>query len=125
MAVPTQFAYRTLKEIGITDAAPLYAPLPGFDKVEGNSRCITYSPCGRYFAYATNDGVTTVETFTGYVVGKLAIPNVYEVGFSPKGSYVITWERPSKDENGDAVKNLKVWRTVEEVKEGEEKKVVG
>lgn len=39
--------------------------------------------------------------------------SVYELGFSPLGSYIITWQRPSKDENGDAVKNLKVWRTVE------------
>lgn len=25
------------------------------------------------------------------------------------GTYIITWQRSSKDENGDAVKNLKVW----------------
>ncbi len=123
MAVPTQFAYRTLKEIGITDAAPVYEPLPGFEKLNGSSRCCTYSPCGRYLAYATVESVTTVETSTGFVVGKLNIPNVYELGFSTKGSYLITWERSSKDENGDAVKNLKIWRTVDA--EGEEKKVVG
>lgn len=125
MAVPTQFAYRTLKEIGITDAAPVYEPLPGFAKPQGPSRCSTYSPCGRYFAWASNDGVTVVETSQGYVVAKLAIPNVYELGFSPNGSYVITWERPSKDEAGDAVKNLKVWRTLEDLPEGQEKPVVG
>lgn len=34
---------------------------------------------------------------------------MFELGFSPLGTYVITWQRPSKDENGDAVKNLKVW----------------
>lgn len=128
MAVPTQFAYRTLKEIGIVDAAPVYTALPGFEKPQGATRCSVYSPCGRYFAYASNDGVTCVETSTGYVVSKLEIPNVYELGFSPKGSYLITWERPSKDEKGDAVKNLKVWRSkedesVEDVESG--KKVVG
>lgn len=36
------------------------------------------------------------------------------MGFSPLGTYLITWQRPSKDENGDAVKNLKVWRVVED-----------
>jgi translation initiation factor 2A len=125
MAVPTQFAYRTLKEIGITDAAPVYEPLPGFKKPQGNSRCSVYSPDGRYFAYTTNESVVVVETYTGHVVTTLNIPMVYELGFSPKGSYLITWERPSKDENGDAVKNLKVWRTVEDVEEGAEKAVVG
>ncbi|RDW78200.1 hypothetical protein BP5796_06052 [Coleophoma crateriformis] len=125
MAVPTQFAFRTLKGIGIVDAAPVYAPLPGFQRPEGNSRCCTYSPCGRYFAWASNEGVTVIDASVGHVITTLAIPNVYEVGFSPRGSYIITWERPSKDEAGDAVKNLKVWRTVEEVAEGAEKQVVG
>ncbi|KAH8595281.1 eukaryotic translation initiation factor eIF2A-domain-containing protein [Bisporella sp. PMI_857] len=124
MAVPTQFAYRTLKGIGIVDAAPVYQPLPGFQKPEGNSRCCTYSPCGRYFAWATNVAVTVVDTSAGHVITSLAIPNVYEIGFSPKGSYISTWERYSKDENGDAVKNLKVWRTVEDI-HPEEKQVVG
>lgn len=107
------------------DAAPTYAPLLGFQKPEGASRCCTYSPCGRYFAWATNDGVTCVDTSSGRVIANLPTPNVYELGFSPRGSYIITWERPSKDEAGDAVKNLKVWRTVEEVADGAEKEVVG
>jgi uncharacterized protein with WD repeat len=47
---------------------------------------------------------------------------VFELGFSPLGTYVITWQRPSKDENGDATKNLKVWRAVES---GDEHTVVG
>ena len=124
MAVPTQFAYRTLKGIGIVDAAPVYAPLPGFQKPEGNSRCCTYSPCGRYFAWASNEGVTVVDASAGHVITSLPTPNVYELGFSPRGSYIITWERYSRDEAGDAVKNLKVWRTEESV-QGSEKEVVG
>ena len=124
MAVP-QFAYRTLKGIGIVDAAPVYEPLPGFQRPEGNSRCCTYSPCGRYFAWASNEGVTIIDASVGHVIGTLPTPNVYELGFSPRGTYIITWERPSKDEAGDAVKNLKVWRTVEEVPPGAEKQVVG
>ncbi|KAE9369655.1 translation initiation factor eIF-2A [Stipitochalara longipes BDJ] len=125
MAVPTQFAYRTLKGIGIVDAAPVYEPLPGFQRPEGNSRCCLYSPCGRYFAWASNEGVTVIDASVGHVITTLPTPNVYELGFSPRGSYIITWERPSKDEAGDAVKNLKVWRTVEDLPQGAEKQVVG
>jgi translation initiation factor 2A len=125
MACPTQFAYRTLKGIGIVDAAPIYEPLPGFQRPEGNSRCCTYSPCGRYFAWASNDGVTVIDASVGHVITRLPTPNVYELGFSPRGSFIITWERPSKDDAGDAVKNLKVWRTVEEAADGAEKQVVG
>lgn len=125
MAAPTQFAYRTLKEIGIVDAAPVYEPLRGFQKPEGNSRCCTYSPCGRYFAWASNEGVTVVDAAAGDVITTLPTPNVYEIGFSPRGSYIITWERPSKDEKGDAVKNLKVWYTAEDLNDGAPKEVVG
>lgn len=84
-----------------------------------------YSPCGRYFAWASNEGVSIIDASVGHVITTLPTPNVYELGFSPRGSYIITWERPSKDEAGDAVKNLKVWRTVEDVPDGTDKQVVG
>ncbi|KAL9631152.1 MAG: hypothetical protein Q9164_006041 [Protoblastenia rupestris] len=48
----------------------------------------------------------------GHVVATLHIQNVFELGFSPFGTFIITWQRPSKEENGDAVKNLTVWRVV-------------
>lgn len=53
--------------------------------------------------------------------------NVYELGFSPLGTYLITWQRPSKDESGDAVKNLKVWRIVEAngSEENDEHNIIG
>ena len=53
-----------------------------------------------------------VDPSVGSVVTNLPAPNVYELGFSPLGNYVITWQRPTKDESGDAVKNLKVWKTL-------------
>ena len=40
---------------------------------------------------------------------------------------MITWQRPSKDENGDATKNLKVWLVIDDKAdaEGVEKQPVG
>lgn len=35
---------------------------------------------------------------------------------------MITWQRPSKDEAGDAVKNLKVWRVIDEATGGDDSK---
>jgi translation initiation factor 2A len=58
--------------------------------------------------------VTVVDSAQGHTVATLPTQNVFELGFSPLGTYIITWQRPTKDENGDAVKNLKVWRTVDE-----------
>ncbi|KGO37327.1 Translation initiation factor 2A [Penicillium expansum] len=122
MAVPTQLAFRTLKGISIMDAAPVYEPLSGFAKPEGNLRCSGYSPCGRYFAWASPEKVTIIDPSVGQVVGTIPADNVFELGFSPLGTYVITWQRTSKDENGDAVKNLKVWRAIED---GDDHSVVG
>jgi translation initiation factor 2A len=57
--------------------------------------------------------VVVVSADTGNVVNELALENVYEVEFSPLGTYLITWQRPSKDETGNATKNLKIWRTAD------------
>lgn len=49
----------------------------------------------------------------GHAVATLPAENVYELGFSPRGTFIITWQRPSKDGDGNANKNLKVWRTID------------
>ncbi|KAL4799445.1 eukaryotic translation initiation factor eIF2A-domain-containing protein [Aspergillus venezuelensis] len=113
MAAPTQLAFRTVKGVGILDASPVYEPLAGFERPEGNLRCSAYSPCGRYFAWASPEKVTIIDPSVGHVVSTIPAENVFELGFSPLGTYLITWQRPSKDANGDATKNLKVWQVVE------------
>ncbi|KAB5533626.1 eukaryotic translation initiation factor eIF2A-domain-containing protein [Coniochaeta sp. 2T2.1] len=126
MASPLQFAYRTQKAIGVVDAAPVYERLPGFVEPQGDLRCCVYSPCGRYFAYATNQGVTIVDASVGHVVATLPqLPFVNDMAFSPKGTYISTWERLTKDENGDANKNLKIWRVIEDVADDAEKQPLG
>ena len=40
---------------------------------------------------------------------ELAIPNVVEINFSPRGTYISTWERPVKLEDGAQHKNLRVF----------------
>ena len=71
--------------------------------------------------------VTVIDASIGHVVTTLPAQNVFELGFSPLGTFIITWQRPTKDDNGDAVKNLKVWRVVEEGPDAgeEEHNVVG
>lgn len=139
MANLLQFAYRTQKAVGLLNTARLdkatnpadgapapYSAVPGFDKHEGNFRCCVYSKCGRYFAYASNDSVTVVDASTGAVVTALpGLALVNELGFSPNGTFLTTLERPSKDENGDASKNLKIWRTIEDLPEGTAKQPLG
>ena len=54
-----------------------------------------------------------IDASVGSVVTTLPAENVFELGFSPKGTYIITWQRPGKDEEGNAIKNLKVWTTLD------------
>lgn len=57
--------------------------------------------------------ISIVDASVGHLIATIPADNVFELGFSPLGTFIITWQRSSKDENGDAVKNLKVWRVVE------------
>ncbi|KAI5361517.1 Putative translation initiation factor 2A, translation initiation factor, beta propellor [Septoria linicola] len=114
MAAPTQLAFRTSKTVGVFDATPVYTKVPGFSQPEGNLRCCVYSPDGRFFAWASPDDVSVIDASTGHIVTSLPAANVYELGFSPLGTFIITWQRPSKDEDGNATKNLKVWRTFDD-----------
>jgi translation initiation factor 2A len=104
----------------------VYERLPGFQVPEGNLRCCVYSPDGRFFAWASPERVTVIDASVGHVVTELPADNVYELGFSPAGTYIITWQRNSREENGDASKNLKVWRTIDDqAGEGGARDVVG
>jgi translation initiation factor 2A len=71
--------------------------------------------------------VTIIDASVGHVISSIPAENVYELGFSPLGTFIITWQRPSKDENGDAVKNLIVWRVAkegEQTQDGEQQNIV-
>lgn len=68
--------------------------------------------------------VNVINADTGSVVTTLSAENTFELGFSPLGTYIITWQRPSKDETtGDAVKNLKVWRVAEDTTDTEKETI--
>ena len=105
----TQFAYRTGKTIGLTDAYPIYAPAKGFSQPTGNLRCCAYGPSGTLFAWASTTSVEIIETETGSHLHSLEVANCLEIGFSPKGTYIVTWERYTKLESGEGAKNLRVW----------------
>jgi translation initiation factor 2A len=102
----------------------VYEALPGFVRPEGNLRCCCYSPDSKYFAWATPEQVSVIDASVGHVITTLPTPNVYELGFSPLGTYLITWQRPSKDEDGNAVKNLRVWKTLSDEAEDDGSRAV-
>jgi translation initiation factor 2A len=69
--------------------------------------------------------VNIINPDNSAIMATLPADNVFELGFSPLGTYVITWQRATKDENGDAVKNLKVWRVLGDGSEATENDIVG
>lgn len=69
--------------------------------------------------------VSIIDASVGHFITTLPAPNVYELGFSPLGTYIITWQRPSKDDDGNAAKNLKVWKILDDSHEGIERGPVG
>lgn len=94
------------------------------NRPEGNLRCCCYSPDSKYFAWATPEQVSVIDASVGNVITTLPTPNVYELGFSPLGTYLITWQRPSKDEDGNAAKNLRVWKTLSDEAEDDGSRAV-
>ncbi|KAL8907471.1 MAG: hypothetical protein Q9207_001375 [Kuettlingeria erythrocarpa] len=130
MAFPTQFAYRTSKDVGIVNAAPVYQPPSAFERYGASTIPLSYDFSAGIMltVMAAKDlkGIFVVASIpraaailhghplkVGHVITTLPAHNVFELGFSPLGSFIITWQRPSKDDNGDAVKNLKVWSVLE------------
>lgn len=43
------------------------------------------------------------------LVATIDIPNIIEISFSPKNTYLSTWERQQKNEDGSLHKNLRIW----------------
>ena len=68
--------------------------------------------------------VSVIDASAGHIITILPTPNVYELGFSPLGTYLITWQRPSKDDDGNAVKNLRVWKTLSDEAEDDGSRAV-
>lgn len=71
-----------------------------------------YSPDGNKFAYAVPSEVRIINADNGSVMRTLACKDVVELGFSPRGKFVLTWERPKREElSGNLLPNLKIWNS--------------
>lgn len=105
----TAVAVRAQKSLGLVGGTPSYDPLEAFQGPDVPARTYQYSSDGRLFAYAVPSGVRIYQAESAQLVQELAIPNVVEVNFSPRGTYLSTWERPTKLEDGAQHKNLRVF----------------
>ncbi|KAJ1657398.1 hypothetical protein IWQ61_003192 [Dispira simplex] len=106
-----QFAYRSVKEVGLVTGPPDLHELQGFTKPQGLIRFMTYSPNGSYFAWTSPTAVHIYNVETKTVTREIARPNVVELAFSPLATYLLTWERMVKQEDGSPHQNMVVWNT--------------
>ncbi|XP_011294189.2 eukaryotic translation initiation factor 2A [Musca domestica] len=57
-----------------------------------NSRSISFSPDGRYFAYSNGQEVKVLQTANWQLQCTLPRPKAFYLKFSPRGNYLCTWE---------------------------------
>ncbi|PIA12896.1 translation initiation factor eIF-2A [Coemansia reversa NRRL 1564] len=115
---PTQFAYRALREMGVCSGPPESTALKLADKPATEVKALKYSSNGSYLAWAVADVVHIVDAHTLRSVVTIDRPGVVDVRFSPKGTYLVTWERYTKQDDPEAAQNLRVWDTATGVFQG-------
>ncbi|KAG0363675.1 hypothetical protein BG005_009095 [Podila minutissima] len=106
---------RSSAGIGLSEGAPAFGAPAGFEKQAGNIRVLQYSKNGLYLAWATPEGVKVMDAQSLQMVQEFAIKDVIEIDFSPKGTYISTWVRQIKTEDGSH-KNMSIY----DVKTGQE-----
>ncbi|KAF9232046.1 eukaryotic translation initiation factor eIF2A-domain-containing protein [Melanogaster broomeanus] len=104
-----QYAFRAQKSLGLVGGTPDYIAIPGFVSPDIPARTYHYSDDGRLFAYALPTVVRIFQAEGAKLLQELSIPNIIELQFSPRGTYLSTWERPVKLEEGAQHKNLRVF----------------
>ncbi|KAG9296394.1 hypothetical protein G9A89_014986 [Geosiphon pyriformis] len=113
--LPTQFAYRSVSGVGLSSGHPDFFSVENLTD-DDNTKTFQYSKDGRYFGCASAERVVIINAETVEIVKEIKRKNVVEIGFSPKGTFLTTWERPVKLEENVMHKNLILW----EVESGKE-----
>lgn len=113
MSALTQFFYRAPKAVGLIQGAPSYEDITIQQPTSEDIRVSQYSSNGKYFAFTQPSFVTIINPDDGSVVNKLELKDVFDLQFSPNGSYLCTWEKPVKQEDGNYHNNVKIFTSVD------------
>jgi len=109
--VSQQYAFRAQKSLGLVHGPPDYNAVTDFHSPDVPARTFSYSADGRLLAYALPTVVRIFQAEGAQLLQELSIPNALDLRFSPRGTYLSTWERPLKLEDGSQHKNLRVFST--------------
>ncbi|CAG8503554.1 6338_t:CDS:10, partial [Cetraspora pellucida] len=115
---PTQFTYRSFNNLSLVLGHPTYQTVKNFQDINdlfivpsGNIKTFQYSKDGGYLSLASPECVKIIDAETAEPRSEIEKKNIVEIGFSPKGTYISTWERPVKLSDNLVHKNLIVWET--------------
>ncbi|KAF7298312.1 hypothetical protein MKEN_01355700 [Mycena kentingensis (nom. inval.)] len=100
---------RAQKSLGLVGGSPDYPLAPNFEVPDVPARTYQYSADGRLYAYALANLVRIFQAEGAQLLQELPVANIVDIRFSPRGTYLSTWERPVKLEDGAQHKNLRVF----------------
>ncbi|EXX52633.1 hypothetical protein RirG_251340 [Rhizophagus irregularis DAOM 197198w] len=83
-----------------------------FNSPGSNVKTFQYSKDGEYLGCALPESVKIFDAETAQLVSEIPKKQIVEIGFSPKGTYISTWERPVKSADGSVHKNLIIWEVI-------------
>ncbi|RKP14982.1 eukaryotic translation initiation factor eIF2A-domain-containing protein [Piptocephalis cylindrospora] len=119
--VPTQFACkrslkilddRSLLKCGVGSGPPEARLTSVLDETKDNVRKFEYDATGKYIVYVTRQDVRILDASTQASIQVIDRKGIVDAAFSPRGTYLATWERPVKAEDGSVPANLLLWETV-------------
>ncbi|CCH42451.1 Eukaryotic translation initiation factor 2A [Wickerhamomyces ciferrii] len=113
MSALTQFYYRAPKSVGIIQGTPSYEGIDINQQVTDDVRVTQYSSNGKYFAFTQSTFVTIINPDDGSIVNKIELKDVFDLQFSPQGSYLCTWEKPLKQDDGNYHNNVKIFTSID------------
>ncbi|RZC34495.1 eukaryotic translation initiation factor 2A, partial [Asbolus verrucosus] len=104
---------RSSNGIVLSVGPPLFKPLDEYEPVQSKScRTMLFSPDGQYFAYIDGTVIKIVYTQSWKDVAVIEGTKAYHLAFSPKGTYLMSWEQffVTKD-NPQGKPNLNIYKT--------------
>merc|ERR1719402_24327 len=111
-ASPAVLAFRSSTGVCVVDGASGYNEVPNSPTAYiKQCRTMLFSPSGDMFAWTTAQGVIVCETVDWSHLLELPIPKTAQMVFSPKATYLATWEPfQTTLENPQGNKNVQIWR---------------
>ncbi|AOA62328.1 Translation initiation factor 2A [Komagataella phaffii CBS 7435] len=104
----TQFFCRQAKAVELFHGQPDYTEVPAFASPNQDTKVATYSPDGSRFVYTQANSVFIIDANDGSVAVELPVKDVFDVHFSPLGTFLCAWSRPTADQEAS---NVSIWKT--------------